>query len=206
MTETTEPIEPRRSGRWIVPIIALLFMGPLVAAWLLYTGPLEWRPEGRTHAGQLIDPARPLPPVSLSTIEGEATSPDFLKGKWTMAYVGHGDCDDRCRQALIDMRQVRLALGKDMDRVQRLFLFSETCCDRAFVETEHPGLIAAWADEINGRQLLGAFPVYDRPIEEAGRIYLIDPLANLMMSYSAEVPASEILADIERLLRLSNVG
>ena len=57
----------------------------------------------------------------------------MLRGKWTMLYVGDGLCDDRCRKALYLTRQSRIALNKDMDRVQRVFLVTQRCCDRGFL-------------------------------------------------------------------------
>jgi hypothetical protein len=44
------------------------------------------------------------------------------------------------------------------------------------------------------------------PITEAGRIYLVDPLGNLMMSYPAAAPDQALLTDLKRLLRLSHIG
>ena len=46
-----------------------------------------------------------------------------------MLYVGDGACDERCRKALYLTRQSRIALNKDMDRVQRVFLATGTRCD-----------------------------------------------------------------------------
>jgi len=37
-------------------------------------------------------------------------------------------------------------------------------------------------------------------------VYLIDPLGNLMMSYSADAKAKGMLEDMKRLLRLSSIG
>jgi hypothetical protein len=41
---------------------------------------------------------------------------------------------------------------------------------------------------------------------EAPRIYLIDPLGNLMMSYAADAKPKGMLEDLKRLLRLSSIG
>ena len=76
---------------------------------------------------------------------GAEPRPDFLRGKWSMVYVGDGLCDDRCRKALYLTRQSRIALNKDMDRVQRVFLVTGRCCDRGFLAQEHPDLIVALA-------------------------------------------------------------
>ena len=73
-------------------------------------------------------------------------------------YVGDGRCDERCRAALTLMRQTRLALNADMTRVQRIFLATGNCCDRAYLDAEHPGLVVALADNDAGATLLAAFP------------------------------------------------
>jgi len=38
------------------------------------------------------------------------------------------------------------------------------------------------------------------------RVYLIDPLANLMMFYAPEAKSKGMLDDMKRLLRLSSIG
>ena len=41
---------------------------------------------------------------------------------------------------------------------------------------------------------------------QAPRVYLIDPLGNLMMVYPAGAKAKGMLEDLKRLLRLSSIG
>jgi hypothetical protein len=50
-----------------------------------------------------------------------------------------------------------------------------------------------------------ALDATDKP-ETAGRIYLIDPLGNLMMSYAPDAPSMGLLEDIKKLLKLSHIG
>jgi hypothetical protein len=54
-----------------------------------------------------------------------------------------------------------------------------------------------------GESLLAAFPP---AVDGAPGIYIVDPHANLMMSYPAAGSARGLLKDLERLLRLSNIG
>jgi hypothetical protein len=54
-----------------------------------------------------------------------------------------------------------------------------------------------------GAALLAAFPP---AVDGAPGIYIVDPHANLMMSYPASGSARGLLKDLERLLRLSNIG
>jgi cytochrome oxidase Cu insertion factor (SCO1/SenC/PrrC family) len=194
-------------GRRTLLLIAALFLAPLAAAFWLYYGGAHWRPAGSTHRGDLIDPARPLPSVELATPEGGTTGAHFLRETWTIVYVGDGLCDARCRKALYLTRQSRIALNKDFDRVQRAFLVTANCCDREFLAREHADLSVALLEGDAARRLLDVFPVYDSvPVAEAGRIYVVDPLGNLMMSYAASAPDKALLQDLRKLLQLSHIG
>lgn len=187
-------------------VVLALFFSPLAAAFLIYYG-VNWRPAGHTSHGDLIDPARPLPAVPLPTPAGGSTGAEFLRDKWSLVYVGDGACDDNCRRALTDMRQVRLALNKDMGRVQRVFLYSNNCCDARYFNDEQSGVVAAKLDGERGAAMLAIFPQYnDIPALQAGRVYLVDPLGNLMMSYAPNAPAKGILSDLKKLLKLSHIG
>lgn len=207
MNPTRPAPEAVRRGRRQLLALAALFFVPLVAAFWLYYGPAGWRPAGGSHQGDLIDPARPLPSIALPTADGPPTDAGFLRGRWTMLYVGDGLCDQRCRKALYLMRQSRTALNKDMDRVQRVFLVTDRCCDRDFLAQEHPDLIVVWVEDAASAAILEPFPTYEGvPVADAGRIYLIDPLGNLLMSYPASAPDKALLTDVKKLLRLSHIG
>lgn len=196
-----------RRGRRQLLLLASLFFVPLALAFWLYYGADGWRPAGGTNKGDLITPARPLPAVQLLTTNGQPASTDLLRGKWTMLFVGDGRCDERCRKALYLTRQSRIALNKDMDRVQRVFLVTENCCNQPFLTQEHPDLLLLQGAPGAAQGLLAILPSYDGvAASAAGRIYLIDPLGNLMMSYSPQAPDKALLTDIKKLLRLSHIG
>ncbi len=189
----------RRSQIWI---LVAVFFAPLALAFLLYYGGGGWRPPGSTNRGELISPARPLPSVELPTPSGAPLPASTWHGKWTLVYVGDGRCDDRCRAALILMRQTRLALNTDMARVQRVFLATGNCCDLTYLAAEHPGLAVARADNEPGAALLAAFPD-----AAEGSIYIVDPLGNLMMRHApTAAPSKDLLEDLRKLLKLSHIG
>lgn len=205
-----EPASPemRRRQRRTLLLIAALFFAPVVAAFYFYYGS-GWRPEGTVNHGVLVSPPRALPQVALAGADGKDTSADFLRGKWSLVYLGAGACDDECRKALYVMRQVRLSLNQNMDRVQRVFLYSGGCCEQPFFATEHAGLIEASTDSEAGRRLEGVFTTAAAASGAAaarGRIYVVDPLGNLMLSYPDNSDPEGMLDDLKRLLKLSHVG
>lgn len=200
-----EPGPPRlRTQFWL---LVAIFLVPLAVAFILYYGLPGWRPAGMTNKGDLIDPPRPLAVGTLLDPQDQPIEEEIFRGKWTLVYIGNGQCDPRCREALTLMRQTHLALGEDATRVRRVFLASAECCDIEYLQTEHVGLITARADELSDRVLLAQFPEYEGvPVDRAGRIYIVDPLGNLMMSYGPDAPRKGLLDDLERLLKLSHIG
>jgi cytochrome oxidase Cu insertion factor (SCO1/SenC/PrrC family) len=197
-----------RRQRRILIAVALMFFAPLALSFYLYYGKF-WHPGDRVNAGELIDPARPLPALALplaAPASGGAsqTNPQFLTGKWTFLYIQHGRCDDECLRHLYDTRQVRLALDREMDRVQRVFVGDSDCCDLKELMAAHPDLVAVRASPADAA-LLALLPQRSGALN-SHRVYLIDPLGNLMMFYAADARPKGMLEDMKRLLRLSSIG
>lgn len=204
MTRPVEPTPAPANPRRQLWILIGAFFAPLVLAFALYYG-LDIRPHGSTNQGDLIHPPISLPEVELPGVADQSFAADALRDKWSMLYIGDGSCDARCREALTLMRQTRLALGDDMHRVQRVFLVSGNCCDRAYLDSEHSGLLLGRIDNAAGQTLLETFPDASRAAT-LGRIYLVDPLGNLMMKYEPDAPQKGLLEDLKKLLKLSHIG
>ena len=206
MTPNSPESAPRTSRTQLWLLIGLFFV-PLFVAFFMYYGFADWRPSGSTNKGDLITPARPIETGVLLSPQDQPLEEDVMKGKWSLVFIGDGQCDARCREALTLIRQTRLALNDDASRVQRMFLATANCCDMEYLSTEHEGLITARVEEESDRALLANFPRYqDVPVETAGRIYIVDPLGNLMMSYAPDAPPKALLEDLRKLLKLSRIG
>jgi cytochrome oxidase Cu insertion factor (SCO1/SenC/PrrC family) len=194
--------EIKQSRRRLI-VIALAFLLPVAIAAVIYYQEL-WRPAGSTNKGELVHPAKPLPRMALSLADGGVSKVDVLLGKWTWIYIGDGQCDERCKIALADTRQVRLLLAEKINRVQRVFLSTDHCCAVEFFAKEHPDLIVA---KLDNAEFAKVFPLYNQvPLAAAGRIYLVDPLGNVMMSYAPNALNNDLLDDIKKLLKLSHIG
>jgi hypothetical protein len=184
------------SGRLQLSIIAAVFFGPLFfAGWLYYKGELI-QPIGMTNNGALLEPiinlADPLPDSPLHEHNTEV---------WLLAYKNRGGCEASCQEALYTTRQMRLMLGKEMDRVRRIFLHGESPPDTVFLAEEHQGLISLQDDDLS--ELLDQ----KKPDNlAAGGYFLIDPHGNLVMYFHPELNPGDIVNDIKRLLRLSRIG
>ena len=194
---------PPKRRRLVLGLLAVLFLAPVAVAFYLYYG--GWRAGGNVSHGDLITPARPLPEVSLADADG-APSTGLFQGKWSLIYLGDGRCDTDCRHALYVTRQVRLALNQNMDRVQRVFLFQGECCEEPYFSAEHRGLIARDLDSAAGQEVRAILVDTAPALDGKARIWIADPLGNLVMSYSTDADPRGMIADLKKLLKLSHIG
>jgi hypothetical protein len=193
--------DSRARGRRNFLLLAAMFLVPVFVVFAMYYGGL-WSPSGSSAKGELVHPAQPLEFSGLRQSDGSEAGIDLFQGKWSLIYVGDGACDTECRTALTYGRQTRLAVGKDMDRVQRVFLTTGNCCDRGYLDAEQPGLVTLDASSEDARALLAQFPG-----ERRVSLYIVDPLGNLMMRHDArQVINKDLLSDLKKLLKLSHIG
>ena len=188
--------------RLFLLLVITCFALPLVTAWLLVD---RWRPAASAQHGELLDPARPLD-LRFDPMESGHVDHAALRGHWVLVYLGSaGQCDSGCQTALYDMRQVRLALGKDMNRVVTLLLLDEMPEDglRRWLTAEHAAMLLGSADAKTQNSLSEAF---GQPGQPGDWVYLLDPLGNLLMRYPVTVDPGGMLKDLKRLLRLSKIG
>lgn len=188
-------------SRLVVVAVFAMFFVPFLAAWFLAYH--DWAPSSTTNYGTLIEPVRSVTGHGLVGTDEGTFSDDFFHGKWTLVFVGQPPCDENCQSALYTIRQVRLALGKDMGRVQRLYVVSESNEDKddTFFAS-HPGLEVASAN----RGWLRTFSLSAEEAAPQQRIFVVDPRGYLMMHYAATAEPKGILKDLKRLLKASRVG
>jgi cytochrome oxidase Cu insertion factor (SCO1/SenC/PrrC family) len=156
----------------------------MVLGWLAYY--FHWDTGSAGNYGELISPrALPLP-----ALQG-------LKGKWVFVTLDRGTCPAACEKKLYVVRQVRRAQGKEMDRVERLWLVTDDAKPSGELLAATEGSQVARADAAAAAQFPG---------NPADYIYLVDPLGNLMMRWPAEPDPARLIKDVQRLLRYSRFG
>ena len=190
------PNVAQRSFRINLVLIFAVFAVPLIAAYLSY---YVWPPQGRLNYGELIDP-KTMPDVALRNADGKEFSLSALRGKWIMLSVDSADCDEACDQKLFLMRQTRISMTKEMNRIERVLLLRGDAKATAELAKKYPGMhILSGADD----SLLNTFPGAPNA---ADHIYLVDPVGQVMMRYVKNPDATGIRRDLTRLLSVSQVG
>ncbi len=189
-----------RIGRWKMIAVLLVSAAPVIASYFTY---YVIRPEGRRNFGELIDPQRPLPEMLGLDLQGRTHRLNELKGQWLLVSVGSGSCDEVCVQQLYFQRQLREGLGKEKDRLERVWLVNDM---QAIAAEMQPGLkevtvLRVPADEL-ARWLV---PAQGHDIGE--HLYVVDPLGNWMLRFPARLDietAAKAKRDLERLMRASS--
>ncbi len=190
-----------RKNRNIILITMIIFALPVVVSTTLYmTG---WRPSGTVNYGTLITPAKLLEDRTLQELDGKAIKLSQLRGKWTMFYFGPSACDEPCAKQLFFMRQTHLSLGRDFDRMQRVFVLQDdksaaTLNDRfkdyegMIILKDEPESVLAMQKEFGADE-----------IQEKENIFLVDPQGFLMMRYMPDSDPKAVRKDLDRLLKYS---
>jgi hypothetical protein len=177
-------------------LVALVCTLPVAASYFLF---YVWKPAGATNYGELLK-VKPLPDAALRTLDGSPFSLSDVRAKWVMLAVDRGACDPACREKLFKIRQIRLMQGKDMDRIERVWLIADGAAPDPALARLHEG---AWLVDARGADLGALLPGEDRPQDF---IYLIDPLGNLMMRYPRDADPNGMNKDFVRLLKVSRIG
>ncbi|CAN7261922.1 MULTISPECIES: SCO family protein [unclassified Variovorax] len=193
--------EGRRTviGRWKMILVMLCCAAPVIASYFTY---YVIRPEGRRVYGELVDPQRSLPDLVATTRDGAPVRLSTLKGQWLLVAVGDAGCDALCEQQLYLQRQLRESLGREKDRLDRVWLVSDAA---PVPERLNNGLHGATVLRVPAAQLAQWLaPASGHALAE--HLYVVDPIGNWMMRFPARMDAagaSRAKRDLDRLLRAS---
>lgn len=192
----SERTHKRRAARIKLLAIAGLCLAPFVAASIAY---FYWQPQGGANYGELI-PARPLIDPPLRHLDRRAFKLSELRGKWVLLQLDEAACAAACQAKLYHMRQVRLAQGREMGRIERVWLILDEAPLETLLMREYDGTRMLRAA---GSPIVGEFPPPDAARDH---IYLIDPLGNLMLRFPKDADPRRMHKDLARLLRASRIG
>lgn len=198
----TPPAEPARRRRpWTLYLVIAVCLAPVLASYYVY---YFVRPDARSNYGELVEPQRPVPSLTLKSLDGRPVdAKDALKGKWTMLMVAPGACDQACKDKLYHLRQVRLTTGKERERVQRVWLIPDGEPLPTIVMREYDGTEMLRADP---KQLEAWLGIDADAARYAQHLYIVDPLGNLMMRFPIDADPNKTKRDLSKLLRASRVG
>jgi hypothetical protein len=189
-------------------LIAALFIVPLALAWMMYSGVIDYRPGSTRNHGRLVEPPQPVV-WSDARIDGQALTEgqNPFAGHWVLLHAVPDPCDESCRAAVTDLRQVHRAAGRDQARIQVALLLARS--DAAAENRLREIYPAFRLVNDTGRRL---WPTLDAiaaqsaaPGAAEGGTFLVDPLGNIMMAYEAGSDPNGLKKDLKRLLTWSKL-
>ncbi|HSO07580.1 MAG TPA: hypothetical protein VLW45_10080 [Pelomicrobium sp.] len=187
---------PKRSlvPLWLVAAVAAF---PFVGSLLLY---LLGGFDGRVNYGDLIEPF-PAPPEMLRRFDGEPFRLEDLRGKWVLLQVDAGACPADCQRRLYLQHQVWKLQGKNMHRVERVWLVDDGVTPDPALVQGGDGLVTV---DARGAALLGRLPAAAGSVRD--HVYLVDPLGNVMLRFPKDLDPVRMKKDLGRLLKASRIG
>lgn len=197
---------PRR-GQLKLLVLAALFFGPVLVAFVLYYGGLGDRlVGGDVSHGDLVLPTEPMPSLAELPLvaRGRVVTEEPLRRYWNIVQVTGDGCGEACSAALADSARVRALLVKELDRVGRVLIVSGgELPDVGTLRQQHPDLAI-----IDARRLGAGDEVFERLAWDGteGVAHLTDPLTNVVLRYGADVDRMGMFHDLKRLLKLSRIG
>lgn len=182
--------------------LSMMFFLPMAAAWLAYhQGVLL--PSGQVNHGELIQPPISIASLALTPIDKESR---WKQGKWTLVYLTDNVNSDLARRNLYYMRQIRQATGKNRERLERAIILSSstTTNARSWLQAHYPNMGIFYISSQKMMALTAKLP--KKLALEKGSLYLVDPLGNIMLFYAPNAAPKGILKDLERVLKVSQIG
>jgi len=190
-----------RGGRIRMLLVMLVCAAPIILSYFTY---YVIRPQSTSSFGQLIEPQRELPALSATDLQGQPVDLQSLRGQWLFIMVAGGACDSACERMLYIQRQLHKSLGREKDKVDRVWLVSDKAAvsdalvqalQGASVLRVDAQALAQWLYPANGNTLSDHF-------------FLVDPMGRWMMRFPSKQEGAEapvkIKRDMERLLRAAN--
>jgi hypothetical protein len=192
--------QQQSEGRWKLFLVIALCAAPVLASYFTY---YVIKPTSRTNYGDLLDPRNyPIPQLHATNLDGTPASLDAYKGKWIILLVNDAQCTPACSEELLDMRQVRLMQGKEMDRIERVWLVTDDKPLDVRVVHEYEGTHILRVK----RESVDAWLHAGEQGTPADHIYIIDPVGNLMMRFPQKPDPYRMKNDIYKLLSASSIG
>lgn len=178
-----------------------LFMLPTAASFIVF---YFFPPEKSGNYGELVSPVIQLPALGAARYSPlPPDAGDVLRGKWLLITRDGGGCEAACRTKLFAMRQARLILGRDQDRVVLVILVDDDVIPAAPLQKEFDG--ALWL-AAKSSPWLKVLPPSVGGGNARGNIFAADPLGNLFMRYAAEPDIKRLSRDLQRVLKASQIG
>lgn len=183
---------PNTKNTLTLVFLFLLFIGPALGSWILFNY-FQTSSLPKMNKGQLIPPLHSLTDFAFTEVDS-----DLWRGKWGVFFIPPSECEAFCLKQIDSLNHIQQLLVKDASRVTFMLARSG---DTPFNHKTHHFLQV----QVNKKPALSEI-IRDPHSSQFGEIYIFDPLENLVLYYPGNASVKDILQDVKRLLRVSQIG
>lgn len=189
------------SGRIKFLLIVFIFTVPFVISYYLSKDYHAGRELQTSNYGSFINPIVELSQSTFDDYSGENLNVNQHLTKWSLIYRMPENCSQRCSDEIYLIRQVNIALGKDMNRLERVIVLNQT-----IPSSEIDDLVIKYPKAIVVKNNSSTFINEINKITDRYVLLLTDPLGNVILGYDEGFEGKKLLKDIKKLLKLSKIG
>lgn len=179
--------------------IFALFLAPVLLVALMRSTWWQYQPEESSNRGLLVQPPVHLPLLA----EGAA-----INGKWLVLYVTADNCDRRCTDDIVSLRQIHKAAGRQGQHLSIVILNTNTKAERlqSSIESIYQEIVFIANPPAETLANLARISsdlasAQEQPIHI--RTFVADPMLNVMLAYADNANPGDISKDLKRLLKWS---
>ncbi|WP_223787279.1 hypothetical protein [Marinicella meishanensis] len=184
-------MQAKTKNRLTIIFTAVLFMAPVVVAYMLSSGLIEYQPDSTKNHGHFVSPL-----VKLAD-HTDAPWAQALAGHWTLIRRTPEACGAQCPALETDLHKYRLSLGHRLEKMQLMLMADDFLSDLpdAYPHIQKVSLAGEEAlvqvmDELSQVSL-----------QNGHGLYVVAPEGYLMMAFTPENTSSEIIKDLSLLVK-----
>ena len=192
--------------------IFALFLAPVLLVLIMRSSWWHFQPENFKNRGHLVQPPVQLPvglvQTDASDRDGYEGLSSTINGKWLLMYVMPAICDRGCTDAIVSLRQIHKAVGRQGKHLSIVVLNTNK------TGLEIQSTIESIYQELNfianppAETLASLARISSGFASEQGqqnqiRTFVSDPMLNIMLAYGEDANPGDISKDLKRLLNWS---
>jgi len=184
-------MQAKTKNRMTIIFTVLLFTAPVVVAYLLSSGLIDYQPDKTKNNGHFVSPLVKVADHS------DAAWVNGLAGHWTLIRRTPVVCANQCQSLENDLHKYRLSLGHRADKLNLMLIadgFNSEMPDK-FPHIQKVSIV-------NNKQLQSVFAqLSEVSLQNGEGMYVVAPEGYLMMAFTAENTSTQIIRDLSLLVK-----
>jgi len=194
-----QPQNSQKKSSYTIWLLVLTFAAPVILAYIMF---FFGHIDSYTNHGEILKPIIQIKDFNLTDKDKQPLALKQLTYKWRLISFLGKSCDKPCQARLHDIKQIHISLGKNRHRVIQMVIHvqpADAALQKLLV-TEYPKVTQVYADEAKLKKLTGQKVLLNNTT------YIMDPMGNVMMRFTADQPDKDFLTDLKKLLKASQIG